>query len=212
MPYTLDHWKARVATRSDLTVYVAHFTRPGKIDGKQASALDILLKMLREQLIQGSDSASGFICGNRKAVCFQDAPLNALAQNIYIEQEYRKTVTSAKLRYSGIGLLFPKPYVFAKGGRPVIYDDTTTAKAFLPEDQWWRIVRFDLSDSDCVYDWTHEREWRVPDSFSFSRTEPLIVVPNHNIYRRLIEKAAEIHEFDLLKSVKGIVHLGAILH
>ena len=50
-------------------------------------------------------------------------------------------------------------------GRPVIYDKTISAKKYLPENEWWRIVNLDLSDEDRFIDWTHEREWRVPNDF-----------------------------------------------
>lgn len=53
--------------------------------------------------------------------------------------------------------------MYKKGGRPVIYDQTIEAKKYLPESQHWRIVNFDLSNDDRLVDWTHEREWRVPD-------------------------------------------------
>ena len=59
--------------------------------------------------------------------------------------------------------MFPKRYVYNAGGRPVIYEDAEVAERMLPDKRdWWRIVKFDLSNKKKVVDWTHEREWRVP--------------------------------------------------
>ncbi len=63
--------------------------------------------------------------------------------------------------------MFDKTYIYKKGGRPVIYDKTEEAKKYLTEDKWWRIVNLDLSDSNNIIDWTHEREWRVLNELTF---------------------------------------------
>lgn len=98
MPYTLKNWKERIASRSDLTGHLIHLTRGANINSQEVSSLDILIKILLEQRLIGSSTKSGFICGNRKAVCFQDTPIYQLTQNIYSEQEYRNQNPNAKLR------------------------------------------------------------------------------------------------------------------
>jgi len=111
MPYLLENWKNRVALRSDLTGHLIHLTRSANIDDKQLDAIEVLMKILLEQCLLGSSTKSGFICGDRKTVCFQDTPLYQLTQNIYSEQEYRNQNPQAKVRYVGAGLMFPKPYI-----------------------------------------------------------------------------------------------------
>ena len=74
------------------------------------------------------------------------------------EQQYREVVAEAKVRYVGVGLMFNKVYAYQRGGRPVVYEDTERAKDLLPEDEWWRIVRYNLTDEENIIDWTHERE------------------------------------------------------
>jgi len=150
MPYSLENWTNRIATRSDLTGYLTHLTRPANINGKELDSIEVLIKILSEQCLIGSSTQSGFISGNRKAVCFQDTPVHQLTQNIYSEQEYRKNNPKAKLRYTGTGLMFQKHYLYRKGSRPVIYDDTEAAKSYLPMCEWWRIVKLELSDDEAV--------------------------------------------------------------
>jgi hypothetical protein len=54
-------------------------TRGRKEEGK--SPLDVLFEILKDKTIKGSTN-SGYISGSDPAVCFQDAPLNGIAQNI----------------------------------------------------------------------------------------------------------------------------------
>lgn len=211
MSYTKSYWMERHAGRSDLTAYVAHFTRPVGDGDRTKSAIDVLLDILEQRRLVGSTSESGFINGSTPAVCFQDAPIYALAQNIYIEQKLQKQLGLDRPRYVSTGLLFEKPYVFQNGGRPVIYEDPRIAKQFLPRDEWWRIVRYDLSDENAFVDWTHEREWRIPNDFHFTREKVTVLVPSHGGYRRFIEKALE-RDPNLLKEILGIVNLGAVFY
>lgn len=183
MAYTFTKWRDRHHDRVDISSTLTHLTRRTPTE----SAVAVLLKILAEQTIRGS--TEGFIVGDRPAVCFQDAPLVGLAQNIRHEQEERRGKES-RIRYEGVGLTFNKTYAFALGARPVIYDDTDTAKAFLPPSEYWRIVRLDLRDAKNMIDWTHEREWRVPGDFHFSRTHAALIVTNSDEYRELIARAS----------------------
>lgn len=158
MGYTRDLWNKRIAGRSDLSSQLVHLTRGTELEGKKVGPVDVLVRILIERRISGSTTDNGFVCGDIPATCFQDVPIYSLSQNIHAEERYRAAVGGAKVRYHGVGLMFPKPYVYSVGGRPVVYENTDKAKEILPEDEWWRIVRFDLSDDDNFVDWTHERE------------------------------------------------------
>lgn len=212
MGYTRDLWNKRIAGRSDLSSQLIHLTRGTEVDGKKVGPVDILVQILMDRRISGSTTDNGFICGNIPATCFQDVPLYSLSQNIHAEEQYRKAIDGAKVRYLGVGLMFPKPYVYAQGGRPVVYERTDKAKLMLPEDEWWRIVRFDLSDDENFIDWMHEREWRVPGGFEFELEQATVLVPNKFGYDRFLELGRENHEEDLLGQIRGLVNLGSVFY
>lgn len=210
MPYTIDLWKERVAKRTDLTTQLIHLTR--KTDSM--GSMSVLIKILREGVIKPSVNTSdrGFICGSTPATCFQDTPLYSLAQNIYAEEEYIKTNKDAKLRYNGIGLMLSKPFIYSLGGRPVIYEDRETAKSFLPAEEHWRIVNFQLNENENIVDWTHEREWRVPGEVEFPLSEATVVLQSPEAYKLFLEKAKQVSEVDILEKIRTIVTLGSVLY
>lgn len=207
MAYTLDIWKNRLSERSDLSTSIVHLTRGnGKLN-----TLDVLFNILNDKKLIGSTTNSGFICGNRPAVCFQDAPLYSIAQNVWFEEKYRKSNNNAKLRYEAAGLAFKKYYAYKKGARPVLYEEIENAKEILKKDQWWRIVNFDLSSSASIIDWTHEREWRCPEEFIFDYYAVTIILEDHRMYKRFIEKC-EKNGLKLHKEINGIIVMSEILH
>ena len=213
MPYQMTHWKQKIARRSDLSSQLVHLTRSTVSDEGKVGPVDVLTKILLDCHISASTTTSGFIVGDIPATCFQDAPLYAVAQNIYAEEQYREAVDDAKVRYVGVGLMFNKVTVYQRGGRPVVYEDTERAKAMLPEDEWWRIVRFNLADEDNIFDWTHEREWRVPGGFDFELDEVTVVLPSKFGYDRFIRNC-ESHkqETDIIREIRGIVSLGSVFY
>src|SRR5262245_52464263 len=119
-------WKERCNHRMDITSTLTHLTREGRANGQELSALEMLVTILREQRIKGSARGGGvrhkesgglviavpktsFIVGDRPAVCFFDAPLIGLAQNIWFEQQTAGEECS-RVRYRGVGLVFDKQY------------------------------------------------------------------------------------------------------
>lgn len=71
-------------------------------------------------------------------------------ENIRIELEALSISNYAKLRYSGVGISFDRFYLYSNGARPVIYEEKETAKKLLGfnEDEYWRIVNFQLERTD----------------------------------------------------------------
>lgn len=206
MGYDFENWKKRIQYRTDLSSSLYHLTKSERNeDGKVTlQAHDRLIQILTERKLNGSSTEKGFIIGNRKAVCFQDAPTSGIVQNVVHEQEFRKEL-GGKIRYRGTGLVFPKPYIFNEGGRPVIYERKEIAKAILPRDEWWRIVNYDLSQGDNIIDWTHEREWRLPgDEFHFELSKAMVLLANRKQYKLFIEKCPK----EILGEIGGIVQLG----
>ncbi|WP_143521829.1 DUF2971 domain-containing protein [Pseudomonas sp. 2995-3] len=204
MRYNKDKWIQRSASRSDITGQVTHLTKRTK----DARAVEILIKILRARVLMGSTTTSGFIVGDTPAVCFQEAPLYSICQNYQYEAMDAKENDRAA-RYSAYGLMFQKDYVYNKGGRPVLYENTKLAKEILPRDQWWRIVRFDLSNSDSIIDWTHEREWRTPNNFEFDISNATIIVPNPEAYRDFYE-LSKVGGEDVAIKVRTVLSAGAV--
>lgn len=206
MPYTKDDWEKRIAERNDMSTSLIHLTR----ENSTQSVVNVLYNILKDKKIKGS-TTSGFIVGNEKAVCFQDAPLYSICQNIFFEQKKRKQDRNYKLRYRAIGLLFDKQYAYKKGARPVIYEKTDIAKTFLPPSEHWRIVNFNLESDSSIIDWTHEREWRVKGDFEFELSDVTIIVIKQNQIKKLISKFKE-EGIDLMNEINGIVTLEHLLY
>lgn len=223
---------ARFYGRLDLTPNLVHLTKPSnneiqniyrKHGGfKKAAykelnlkAVDTLIQILKDGTINGSTTQSGYIVGDRTAACFQELPLDAIKENVEIEEEIIKHSRFPKVRYCGVGLSFDRFYVHDQGGRPVIYEETEVAKKLLnyDEDEYWRIVNLKLEWNEpyiedlfsktgpiktkdletTIIDWTHEREWRVPDSFSFDLVNDFTL--NKHIY--IILKDKETYDYFL---------------
>lgn len=207
MPYTKENWKRRLAERSDLSSQIVHLTR----ETADSQIVDVLYAIISQNVLKGSSTSSGFICGKTPAVCFQDAPLTSICQNVFFEQKYNETRKTAKNRYRAVGLAFPKDYAFRKGARPVVYDKTVDAKDYLPADQQWRIVNFDLSHDSAFIDWTHEREWRAPGDFRFDLKETTLLFVNSSVYKSFQKKCTD-NGVAFLEQIKGVVVLDNLLY
>ncbi|MDA3798762.1 MAG: hypothetical protein PF692_06755 [Kiritimatiellae bacterium] len=210
MGYNKNNWKMRLSERSDLSSQVVHLTREND-SSEKTSITNILYEIVSSGVIKGSNTESGFICGDTPAVCFQDAPLHAICQNVYFEEKFQNTNPNIKTRYRAVGLAFPKDYVYRSGGRPVIYEKTNDAKLLLPVSEWWRIVNFDLDDSDNFIDWTHEREWRVPNDFEFEIEKATLLFVTESIYKTFISQC-EANNTDYFKRAKGVVVMDNLLY
>jgi len=201
-------WIKRLAERSDLTTSLIHLTKPEiNNHGKNLEVMDVIIKILNEKKLIGSTTQSGFICGNTPAVCFQDTPLYQLSQNIYYEQKMRQAKETTKVRYVGVGLMFSKIFVYQKGGRPVFYEQTENAKKLLPEQEHWRIVNYDLNDTERIIDWTHEREWRVKENFEFELKDVTIILINNKSVNAFIKRYKNEFKTDPFDDLNGIIPL-----
>ena len=200
MKYTQEKWQKRIRLRSDISSYVTHFTR----STKDMNTLSVLMKILNERRLIGSGK-TGFIKGNFSAVCFQDAPVSGLVQNL-IHEQYHREELGGKIRYYPCGLMFRKPYVFKKGGRPVIYETKEIADLLYTEESW-RVVTFNLNDESNIIDWTHEREWRVKGDFEFELNELYVVLPQEKAYKEFITNVDK----EILDNILGIIVLDPVL-
>ena len=206
MGYSKKEWMKRYAERSDISTQLIHLTRKNPDIG---DAVVVLLRILQERKLRGSTRQSGFIVGDRRAVCFQDTPIVSLCQNLYYEQKFREAHEAGKLRYQPIGVAFSKHYAFQKGARPAIYDRTAEAKKYLPPELWWRIVNLDLVDQENIVDWTHEREWRSSEDFEFELKYTFVLLSNETAYHRFIVQSKSL-DANFLEKLAGIVVLSGV--
>jgi hypothetical protein len=202
--YTREQWVRRHHNRSDISIYLTHLTKG--IEGTDSNSIDVLIRILNERKLNGSSKASGFISGSNPAVCFQEAPLQGVCQNLMHEMTYREQL-GGKKRYSGNGLTFQKSYVYNKGGRPVIYEKSEEAKRFLSREEWWRIVSYDIGDDYRIIDWSHEREWRHKGHMEFELSEAYVLLSKKESYKYFIEQIDPV----ILKNIAGIIVLNPLI-
>lgn len=198
--YNISKWLNRHRNRNDISAYLTHLTKPQD----NLNSVEVLIKILKEKKLLGS-GRSGFIKGSEKAVCFQDAPVNGIGQNVLHEERMRKEF-GGKIRYQAVGLMFPKPYIFKKGARPVIYEDKEVASNLFA-DVSWRVVTMNFNDRDNIVDWSHEREWRMKGDFEFDLSYVYVVLTKGSAYKFFIENVPE----SILKEIKGIVTIDAVI-
>lgn len=176
--------------RPDFNQSLIHLTKERREEAPKTSpdqtprvveAFDVLKEILASGVVRGS-GRTGYIKGQRPAACFTEVPLSAVH---HIASE-----PGAELRkYRYYGIAVSKRAVFAAGGRPVIYvpDDEG---GWIPDNEKWRQVRFEAEADDWRVNWTHEREWRVPDQLELS------TIPELHILVWSAAEAEEIRVFD----------------
>lgn len=197
-----NYWQSRIRQRADLVTRLTHLTRGNDDDG----AFLRLCNILSDKKLIASD-LRGINVGNEKVCCFQELPLVSIAENLRFE----KSNGQEHKHYSPFGLRFLKGEIFQNGGRPVFYGDSEDLKKKLNREEHWRIVKMDLSDSQNIVDWTHEREWRYKGDYEFAYKDIEIIVATPKYYRKLIEWCLQDEKrMGILKETNGIVVLNSI--
>ncbi len=134
----------------------------------------------------------------------------SIAQNLKFEKELSKD-QHTRHRYSGCGLVFSKYYLFQNGCRPVIYDRVEEEKAYIDESKLYRLVSFDMSDTNNTIDWSHEREWRMAGDFEFKVNWSAVLLEAKEDYREFIKKALLQENEGILATICGIIVLDALI-
>lgn len=203
-----EMWRKRVLRRADFSARITHLTKRKK----NKNALNVLFEILDSKELKGSDH-NGFIVGTSRAVCFQELPLYALAENVFYEKELfdNSNDSNCAPRYEPFGIRFNKGQCYQNhGARPVIYGSTKELKDSLPPEEYWRIVNLDYTDSRKIIDWTHEREWRVKDNLNFEYSEIEVIVEDPESFRKFIEYYQN-KKPNLLREIQGIIVLNSLL-
>jgi hypothetical protein len=174
-------WRRISLVRRDVGTLLFHFTRTpdqrivevstqaGRKISTLASARAVLRKILHEARLVGT----GTWTGGERCVCFTEAPIHEF--HAVFSLVAIASTRSERPRYEPYGVAVPKEWLFANGGRPVIYDHPRAYEA-LPPDQRYRFVPYNPEDG---VDFTWEREWRLPgDSLELDPKHTLVIVPS----------------------------------
>lgn len=192
----------RISHRSDIALRLSHLTR----GENQLAAYENLLKILKDKKVKANN---GYVVGQQDVVCFQEAPMNSIAENLIYEKLLRKELNSQVIRYSAFGLRFDKSFIFGKGGRPVIYGKSEELKKILPREEWWRIVNMNLKGEEII-DWSHEREWRIKGDLEFVYSNVEVIVSSEKYYKKFVKQCLEEGMEEMLYSIKGIITLSGV--
>jgi hypothetical protein len=169
--------------RVDLSEQLVHLTRGTMVEAEQA-----FQSIVTERRLRGSNKN---IRGGHLVVCFSEAPVDILARMF--------SGGGRSFRYRPFGIMVRKDWLFALGGRPVIYQPDDDYK-LLPEPLQFRHVRFDEPGS--AKDFTFEREWRIcTESLILEPTNCTLVVPDREWDYRL-RRDHDRHDMDCARAMK----------
>lgn len=171
---------AKGSPRPDIADHVIHFTT----DSTTRLAFERFQGIVGDQCLLGGGTK---VRGGYRCVCFTEAPLASLERGLVNPNVYS--------RYSPFGIMFEKGWLFAYGGRPVIYQPEAEYDA-LPDALKWRHVRYEPG----TVDFTWEREWRIDtDELHFTPSDACLVVPDEDWACELIARHDATEDFKVLQ-------------
>lgn len=166
--------------RRDLGAHLFHFTRSRPVAIDAADILTSLTKppelvpaatVLREILADGFlRGTCGYVKGSFRCVSFAEWPIAELPALFAMNDELRRA--GSQVRYEPYGIAVRKEWAYKRGGRPVIYESDAEFEHLGPTHRW-RHVRYEPP----AYDFTWEREWRLPAETVPLDGEVVVVVP-----------------------------------
>ncbi len=138
-------WQSREAWRDAVLL--------GADDGWSHGSGEVLQQIVQTMCLRSAALSQR----TRPVVCFSACPLNELlCQRIYRPHRSRWD-------YEPFGVAIRKEVVLQLGGEPVVYA-ASLPESGLPQDDPWRFQPIGKT-----YDWTMEREWRVPGSIDLRK-------------------------------------------
>jgi hypothetical protein len=184
--------------RGDLSDRLIHLTK-----GRTA-AVNPVTKILRDKeamqnfwsIVRSAKLIAGIggIVGGHQCVCFSEAPVAVLAQML----------AQGGGKYAPLGVMVDKVWLFAQGGRPVIYQNPSEYDQ-LPDSHKYRHVNYDPVTAGRDSDVSWEREWRVQRSFvELDPAQVTLVVP----FRTIVDAYKEEHLEEQQTQTLGLGDVG----
>lgn len=159
--------------RLDLTESLTYWLKPTVSNVERE-----FMHILTEGRIDGDKPP--YVLGDSPIVAFTEVPLAISAKLLCGAKDFG-------INYAPVGLLFDRRWVFAEGGRPVIYQAADEA-ALLPPSQLHRHVTLAFEQG---IDFTWKREWRIPTAaLSIQQASCRPVVPTFAWLARLRDTLA----------------------
>jgi hypothetical protein len=132
--------------------------------------MNALENILLERRLVGSNA---YIRGGHRCVCFTEAPISEVVSLFRLSELAAEG--GLRPKYEPYGVAVTKEWLFARGGRPAIYQSDAEYE-LLPEAIRYRHVRYDPTAG---IDFTWEREWRLcADELQLEPQHTLVVVPS----------------------------------
>ena len=162
--------------RPDISPNLLHLVRADT----RADAFATLRTIVAERCLHGSDAD---IRSGARCVSFMEAPVKQL-RDVY------RWSTERDAALHPYGVLLGKDYLYAMGGRPVIYESEAEFER-LPDALRYRHMRYDPL-ADPPVDFTWQREWRLrADRMPLEPERCCIVVASE------ADRAALLHEHEV---------------
>lgn len=178
------------SNRPDFSAYLSHFTKDGDFCHTiQEAAVEAFRKMtaferLCSILSMKEIKTSIMPWTNTQGLCFTECPWSSLLVHTK--------------NYSSYGIGFTKEFIYRNGGSPVLYVRFKLLNAIKKhisnsktKDNILQFLTPYSPDYDTDYakgkyprvDYTHEREWRLPNSLCFNYTDiSFVIIKRHEDY------------------------------
>lgn len=171
--------------RPDFSMYLAHFTKNGRFfnEDQEEPVQQVEQMTAKERLFSILENRNIFSSNmpwtNLPSICFTECPWSSLLAHTK--------------NYSPFGIGFTKEFIFKNGGAPALYMRANLFKKISKkkprfkkdEKEIWTFVtpfapiygKYNVKRCLGKYvDYTHEREWRVPQNLSFEYSDIAFVI------------------------------------
>jgi hypothetical protein len=136
----------KALSRTDLTQWLVHFTKPGL----SGPAFDVLKEILKSGRVLPSKAEHITRNDPAGAACFYEVP----------PQNWKELIATNPNLRQPYGMIVGKKSFWWLGGRPAIYTEDSGSQDW-PKQHRYRLITTNLSSQPQPIDWMHEREWRI---------------------------------------------------